>query len=309
MGVRYQAQARGAVAKHASKQARYTMECRVIADAAVRTTIDLERSTAMFGQLANPSGANDALSQVLYGLALRSVTLSLPPPLSFPFPLPFPFPPPPTPPPRGTPPSSPHTLMPPRHGWGCPPNPTLAITYLSAAASNSAAIESSALASGLKKGGTAKGELVLAIFELANCFRHGWGVGKDPVAARQYYETAANLGDTDAMNEVGWCYLEGFGGRKDKVSWFRGGRGGGLRLGLDGPTARGFRREGSRELTTGSTSIRRRNTTGSRSRAGVRRWGTLGLSSPHSSPPDFPLLHILFYAPPAFSYPQAQDVG
>jgi TPR repeat protein len=69
----------------------------------------------------------------------------------------------------------------------------------------------------MKKGGAAKGELVLAIFELANCFRNGWGVKKDPVAARQYYETAANLGDTDAMNETAWCYLEGFGGKKDKV--------------------------------------------------------------------------------------------
>lgn len=40
---------------------------------------------------------------------------------------------------------------------------------------------------------------------------------KDPVAARQYFETAANLGDSDAMNEAAWCYVEGFGGRKDKV--------------------------------------------------------------------------------------------
>lgn len=69
----------------------------------------------------------------------------------------------------------------------------------------------------MKKGGAAKGELVLAIYELANCFRNGWGVEKDPIAARQYYETAANLGDTDAMNECAWCYLEGFGGKKDKV--------------------------------------------------------------------------------------------
>lgn len=37
------------------------------------------------------------------------------------------------------------------------------------------------------------------------------------MAARQYYETAANLGDTDAMEEAAWCYLEGFGGSKDKV--------------------------------------------------------------------------------------------
>lgn len=70
----------------------------------------------------------------------------------------------------------------------------------------------------MKEGGAAKGELVLALYELANSFRHGWGVEKDPVAARLYYETAANLGDTDAMNEAARCYEEGFGGKKDKVS-------------------------------------------------------------------------------------------
>ncbi|KAJ5591889.1 uncharacterized protein N7459_002258 [Penicillium hispanicum] len=134
---------------------------------------DLERSTKLFGRLADPNGANNPLSQVLYGLALR-------------------------------------------HGWGCIKDESQAVHYLSAAASNSAAVESEALKAGIKKGGAAKGELVLAIFELANCFRNGWGVSKDPAAARQYYETAANLGDTDAMNEVAWCYLEGFGGKKDK---------------------------------------------------------------------------------------------
>jgi hypothetical protein len=138
---------------------------------------DLTNSTTMFGQLADPKGANNALSQVLYGLALR-------------------------------------------HGWGIPPEPDKAIHYLSLAASNSAAIEQAALASGMTKGGAAKGELVLAIFELANCFRYAWGVKKDPVAARQYYETAANLGDTDALDEAAWCYLEGFGGPKDKVCCF-----------------------------------------------------------------------------------------
>ncbi|KAN0084785.1 hypothetical protein V8E54_001252 [Elaphomyces granulatus] len=136
---------------------------------------NFERSTQMFGQLADPNGANNALGQVLYGLALR-------------------------------------------HGWGCKPDLPKALTYLSAAASNSASVEAEALQAGMKKGGAAKGELVLAIFELGNCFRYGWGVKKDPAAARQYYETAANLGDTDAMNETAWCYLEGFGGKKDKVS-------------------------------------------------------------------------------------------
>lgn len=59
------------------------------------------------------------------------------------------------------------------------------MTYLSAAASNAASIETLALNAGQKGGGAAKGELVLAIFELANSFRHGWGVKKDPVAAKQ----------------------------------------------------------------------------------------------------------------------------
>jgi len=105
-----------------------------------------------------------------------------------------------------------------RHGWGIPQDAPLAIQYLSAAASNSASIEAAALESGMKKGGAAKGELVLSIYELANSFRHGWGVQKDAVAARKYYETAANLGDPDAMNEVARCYEMGNGGKKDRVS-------------------------------------------------------------------------------------------
>lgn len=136
---------------------------------------DLGKSTELFKQLANPNGANNTLSQVLYGLALR-------------------------------------------HGWGCQPDPASAVQYLSAAASNAAFVEQMALQSGSKKGGALKGELVLAIFELANCFRHGWGIPKDAIAAKQYYETAANLGDTDAMNEIAWCYLEGFGCKKDKFA-------------------------------------------------------------------------------------------
>ncbi|KAH0172897.1 HCP-like protein, partial [Aureobasidium melanogenum] len=134
---------------------------------------DLERSTQIFGRLADPNGANNPLCQVLYGLALR-------------------------------------------HGWGITPSADAAIHYLSLAASNSAAIESAALSSGSKAGGEAKGELVLAIFELANCFRYGWGIKVDKVAARNYYEVAANLGDPDALEEAAWCYMEGFGGPKDK---------------------------------------------------------------------------------------------
>lgn len=153
-------------------------------DAKMQTAIrlheegDLEKSTQLFATLASPSGANNALAQVLYGLALR-------------------------------------------HGWGIFPDPSAALYYLSLAASNSASIEAEALReTGGLRGGSAKGELVLAVFELGNSFRHGWGVRRDAVAARMYYETAANLGDVDALEEAAWCLLEGFGGAKDKVRFF-----------------------------------------------------------------------------------------
>lgn len=136
---------------------------------------DLDHSTALFGRLADPHGANNPLSQVLYGLALR-------------------------------------------HGWGITSSASDAIHYLSLAALTSAQIERAALDSGSETGGEAKGELVLAIFELANCFRHGWGTKVDKIAARTFYECAANLGDPDAQEEIAWCFMEGYGGPKDKVS-------------------------------------------------------------------------------------------
>ncbi|EFY90870.1 hypothetical protein MAC_02986 [Metarhizium acridum CQMa 102] len=115
-----------------------------------------------------------------------------------------------------------------RHGWGCDPDPAKAITYLTAAASNSAAIEQLALQAGMKKGGAAKGELVMAIFELGNCFRHGWGIKKDFVAARQRQVSpqqslprptgTLTKASTDAMNEAAFCYLNGIGGEKDKYT-------------------------------------------------------------------------------------------
>ena len=96
-------------------------------------TGELTKATEMFGRLGDPNGANNALSQVLYGLALR-------------------------------------------HGWGVEKDESKAVMFLSAAASNSGAIEEEALKAGMKKGGQAKGELTLAIFGLANCFRNGWCV-------------------------------------------------------------------------------------------------------------------------------------
>ena len=59
----------------------------------------------------------------------------------------------------------------------------------------------------MKKGGAAKGELVLAVFELANCFRHGWGIAKDPLAAKQVQSPVINYFHLD--RRVKLCHLCG----------------------------------------------------------------------------------------------------
>lgn len=63
-----------------------------------------------------------------------------------------------------------------------------------------------ALQAGLKKGGAAKGELILAIFELANCFRHGWGIPKDAIAAKQVSRATPGLARRRA-DAVAPCYF------------------------------------------------------------------------------------------------------
>lgn len=104
-----------------------------------------------------------------------------------------------------------------RHGWGCEINVAEGVRYFELAAKNSANIEEAALKQGSKAGGKAKGELAMALYELGNCHRHGWGMGKDPKMAFKYYQMAANMGDIESKNETAWCLENGFGTKKDKV--------------------------------------------------------------------------------------------
>ncbi|CAG8506151.1 8349_t:CDS:2 [Paraglomus brasilianum] len=113
-----------------------------------------------------------------------------------------------------------------RHGWvsvkmvtgkgiaelGCQINPRLAFKYLQKAASS--AVDDINMLNSVNLSAT-KGELVLAIYELGVCFRHGWGVPKDKVHAAHYFEMAAKLGDPDAQNDIGMCYYKGEGVKKD----------------------------------------------------------------------------------------------
>lgn len=77
-----------------------------------------------------------------------------------------------------------------RHGWGCAANRPLAFQYLQKSAEHAVGDLKSrdSFAST-----AAKGELVLAIYELGICFRHGWGVEKNKKTAAYYFEIAANL--------------------------------------------------------------------------------------------------------------------
>ncbi|KAI9280858.1 hypothetical protein BC943DRAFT_283035 [Umbelopsis sp. AD052] len=99
-----------------------------------------------------------------------------------------------------------------RHGWGCRANTQLAFQYLQKAAehavddlNNLSTVSMSA----------AKGELVMAIYELGVSFRHGWGVQKDKKTACYYFKIAAELGDPDAQNDLAHCYYHGQGVKRD----------------------------------------------------------------------------------------------
>ncbi|KAF9073959.1 hypothetical protein BDP27DRAFT_1359843 [Rhodocollybia butyracea] len=59
-----------------------------------------------------------------------------------------------------------------------------------------------------------KAELVLAVYEVGQCFFHGWGVKKDEKMGFSYYKAAAQLGDADAQNDLGFCLANGKGVRR-----------------------------------------------------------------------------------------------
>lgn len=94
-----------------------------------------------------------------------------------------------------------------RHGWGCRPNERLAFQYLQKSAELALV--------GIEEQPERKGELVMAIYELAVSFSHGWGVLKSKETAVFFYKVAADLGDPDAQNDLAHCYKSGFGAKKD----------------------------------------------------------------------------------------------
>ncbi|KAI7868272.1 hypothetical protein BDF14DRAFT_1881063 [Spinellus fusiger] len=100
-----------------------------------------------------------------------------------------------------------------RHGWGCKKNEHLAFQYLQKAAEY-AVLDLNGLTSTVNTSAS-KGELIMAIYELGVSFRHGWGCKKNKETAFYFFKIAADLGDPDAQNDLGHCYYNGHGAKKD----------------------------------------------------------------------------------------------
>ncbi|KAJ7356561.1 hypothetical protein DFH08DRAFT_849346 [Mycena albidolilacea] len=110
-----------------------------------------------------------------------------------------------------------------RHGWGCAKNEKSGFKWLRRAAEHAVSDLESA-----RKGGAIDGavetELVLAIYEVGQCFFHGWGIPKDQKMGVSYYAVAARMGDADAQMDLGFCLANGKGVKKDRkeaAKWYR----------------------------------------------------------------------------------------
>ncbi|GAA95830.1 uncharacterized protein L969DRAFT_88670 [Mixia osmundae IAM 14324] len=108
-----------------------------------------------------------------------------------------------------------------RHGWGVQQNQSTGFAFIKRAAESVvdnleyAVQHPDDIAHGKTPPQINKAELVLAVYELAQCMLRGWGTKKDKKRALKYFELAAKLGDADAQQELGYCYQFGKGCPKD----------------------------------------------------------------------------------------------
>ncbi|KAI9496173.1 hypothetical protein BDB00DRAFT_726225, partial [Zychaea mexicana] len=100
-----------------------------------------------------------------------------------------------------------------RHGWGCKRNESTAFQYLQKAAEH-AVMDLNSLSSTVITS-AAKGELIMAIYELGVSYIQGWGCRKNKETAVYFFKLAADLGDPDAQNDLARCYSTGKGVKKD----------------------------------------------------------------------------------------------
>lgn len=111
-----------------------------------------------------------------------------------------------------------------RHGWGCARNEKAGFKWVRKAAEYAVEDLERVRMNGDMDVKVIETELVLAIYEVGQCFFHGWGVAKDQKMAVSYYTVAARLGDGDAQIDLGFCLANGKGCKKDKktaAKWYR----------------------------------------------------------------------------------------
>ncbi|TFK18799.1 hypothetical protein FA15DRAFT_709552 [Coprinopsis marcescibilis] len=111
-----------------------------------------------------------------------------------------------------------------RHGWGCEKNEKMAFKWLQKAAESAVDDLEATRTHGIKNASAVQSELVLAIYEVGQCFFQGWGVPKDKKMAVSYYTMAAELGDADAQVDLAFCLTNGKGCKQDKrqaAKWYR----------------------------------------------------------------------------------------
>ncbi|KAG2160255.1 HCP-like protein, partial [Suillus bovinus] len=109
-----------------------------------------------------------------------------------------------------------------RHGWGCEKNEKSGFKWLTKAAES--AVDDLGKAREGMDVKAVRSELILAIYEVGQCFFHGWGIAKDYKMAVSYYRVAANLGDGDAQEDLAFCLANGKGCKRDKkeaARWYR----------------------------------------------------------------------------------------
>ncbi|KAJ2230457.1 hypothetical protein IWW45_005789 [Coemansia sp. RSA 485] len=99
-----------------------------------------------------------------------------------------------------------------RHGWGCQPNENLAFVFLQKAGEH---VVPHVKDMDPAVAGMAKDELAMAIYELGQSYRHGWGASRNKKTAAYYFEVAAELGDADAQSDIAACYEKGDGVKRD----------------------------------------------------------------------------------------------
>lgn len=111
-----------------------------------------------------------------------------------------------------------------RHGWGCEKDEKCGFKWLAKAAESAVVDLEKARQSKGFDAKAVKEELIIAIYEVGQCFFQGWGVRKDQKMAVSYYRVAASLGDVDAQQDLAFCLANGRGCKKDKkeaAKWYR----------------------------------------------------------------------------------------